>query len=123
MAHPNTPTIPQEVLAKIGEHRPHLKQLIANIPVAPAQCEKALADAYLLGETRLTGPETWNLAACSAARAYADHRTGRPPIDGETRAHTFRWRITPAEREQLDTMATEHGQTPSQYLRSVVFGK
>ena len=48
---------------------------------------------------------------------------GRPPIDGETRADTFRWRITPTERQQLESMAAEHGQTPSQYLRSVVFGK
>ena len=47
---------------------------------------------------------------------------GRPPIDGETRADTFRWRITPTERQRLESMAAEHGQTPSQYLRRVVFG-
>ena len=122
MAHPNEPTIPQEVLAKIGEHRPHMKQLIANIPVAPAQCEKAIADAYLLGEVRLSGMETWNLAQLCRGAGYGDRNMGRPPIDDETRADTFRWRLTPTERRRLDEMAAEHGQTPSQYLRSVVFG-
>jgi hypothetical protein len=70
MRHPNTPTIPKHVLDKIVAHRPHLAALIGNITLVPAQAEKALADAYLLGETHLTAQETYDLAACSAGRGY-----------------------------------------------------
>lgn len=64
------PSIPQHVLKTILEHRPHLAQLAANIPLAPAQCEKALAVAYLAGETHLTAIETWYLATCSRGLPY-----------------------------------------------------
>jgi putative cell wall-binding protein len=70
---PNSPTIPREVLDKIVQHRPHLATIVGNIPAAPSQCEKALADAYLAGETRLTVQETWKLAACSAGNSYGGH--------------------------------------------------
>ncbi len=129
MRHPNEPTIPQEVLAKIGEHRPHLQQLIANIPNAPAQCEKALADAYLQGETRLSGIETWRLGACSAGRGYGEGvdgrhgNPGRPVGSGEGRTVTFRLKLTPEERRRLDEMAQESGETPSQLVRRNVFGE
>ena len=72
------PTIPPDVLAKILAHRPHLAAVARNIRVAPQQCEKALADAYLMGETRLTVEETWKLAACSAGRGYGE-RVASPP--------------------------------------------
>jgi hypothetical protein len=65
-------SIPQAVLDKIVQHRPHLKKVVNNIPNAPRQCEKALADAYLAGETRLTVEETWKLGACSAGRRYGE---------------------------------------------------
>ncbi len=70
--HPNKPTIPQNVLDKILRHRPHMSQLIGNLPMAPAQAEKAIAFAYLQGETRLTGLETWRLASCAVGRGYGD---------------------------------------------------
>jgi len=68
----NKPSIPQGVLEKIVAHRPHLKSVVANIAQSPAQCEKALADAYLIGETRLTFEETWKLAACCAGKCYGE---------------------------------------------------
>lgn len=58
-------TIPDAVLAQIAEHRPHLATMIANLRAHPeqaAQIERALADAYLMGETKLSGPDTWHLA-------------------------------------------------------------
>lgn len=58
-------TIPDAVLDKIAEHRPHLAMMIANLRDAPDQApqiEKALATAYLLGETRLDGQDTWYLS-------------------------------------------------------------
>ena len=68
----DSPSIPRDVLAKIVGHRPHLAGVVANIPRAPRQCEKALAGAYLIGETRLTAQETWDLAACAAGRRYGE---------------------------------------------------
>lgn len=61
-------TIPDAVLGKIAEHRPHLMTMIANLRTYPdqtEQIERALATAYLLGETQLTGQETWYLAQVS----------------------------------------------------------
>jgi hypothetical protein len=81
MMHPNNPTIPNEVLSKIANHRPHLRQLIANIAKAPAQAEKTLADAYLMGSTQLTPLETWRLASCSAGRDYGDNGLPLDPDD------------------------------------------
>lgn len=70
-------TIPDEVLSKITEHRPHLRRVVNNL--RQAECsprvgalEKTIADAYLLGETKLTGPETWALSFCSAGKPYQD---------------------------------------------------
>ncbi len=60
-------TIPDSVLAKIAEHRPHLGGMIQNLRAHPAQAiqfEKAIADAYLMGETRLSAMETYRLSAC-----------------------------------------------------------
>jgi hypothetical protein len=75
-----TPSIPPDVLAKIVEHRPHLATVVGNIPRAPRQCEKALADAYLIGETWLTMQETWDLAACSAGRRYGESAADRREV-------------------------------------------
>jgi hypothetical protein len=66
-------TIPTTVLDKIAEHRPHLQTMIDNLdayPVTARQTEKALADAYLRGTTRLTAVETYKLCSCSAGRGY-----------------------------------------------------
>lgn len=67
------PSIPHSVLDKIIAHRPHLRRMAENIALSPAQIEKALANAYLAGETRLTVAETWKLAACSAGRRYGEN--------------------------------------------------
>jgi len=48
-------------------------------------------------------------------------RLGRPPLAGETRCVLFRLRLTPDERARLNAMAEEHGETPSQYIRRVLF--
>lgn len=58
-------TIPDAVLDKIAEHRPHLAAMIANLRAHPDQApqtEMALARAYLYGETHLSASETWYLA-------------------------------------------------------------
>ena len=58
-------TIPDAVLEQIVQHRPHLAQMIANLRIdmdrAP-QIERAIANAYLLGEVHLSGQDTWHLA-------------------------------------------------------------
>jgi hypothetical protein len=44
--------------------------------------------------------------------------------DGEeTREYTLRIRLTPAERNELQTLATAAGQTLSEYARRRVFGE
>lgn len=61
-------TIPEAVLAQIAQHRSDLQPLIANLRACPeraAQIEQAIATAYLLGTTRLSGPDTWHLAQVS----------------------------------------------------------
>lgn len=58
-------TIPNAVLDQIAEHRPHLATMIANLQAHPdraVQIEKAIATAYLLGESRLTAQNTWFLS-------------------------------------------------------------
>ncbi len=58
-------TIPDTVLGKIAEHRPHLATMIANLRSSPEQAqqiETALARAYLYGETHLSAIETWHLS-------------------------------------------------------------
>lgn len=49
-------------------------------------------------------------------------KRGRPFGAGEGRAVTFRLRLTPEERVELDRLAEEQGQTPSQFIRTRVFG-
>lgn len=61
-------TIPDAVLDKMAEHRPDLETMIANLRTYPDQApqiEKAIATAYLYGETHLSGLETWYLAQVS----------------------------------------------------------
>ena len=58
-------TIPDAVLDRIVEHRPHLAAMAANLRAAPAlapQLEKAIAQAYLAGETHLSALDTWYLS-------------------------------------------------------------
>lgn len=58
-------TIPDAVLDTIVQHRPHLATMIANLrnhPDLAAQIEKAIATTYLLGETHLSGQDTWYLS-------------------------------------------------------------
>ena len=54
-------TIPAAVLAQIVQHRPHLATIAANVR-SGAVPEKALAVAYLAGETQLSGADTLHLA-------------------------------------------------------------
>ena len=56
--------MPNEVLAKIVEHRPHLKAL------AERGEHVHLARNYLMGESRLTMHETDRLAAVAAGKAW-----------------------------------------------------
>lgn len=66
-------TIPDAVLDAIARHRPHLATMIANLrnhPERADQLERDLANAYLMGETRLSGLETLYLAACAAGHPY-----------------------------------------------------
>ena len=61
-------TIPDAVLAQIAEHLPYLAEMITNLHAHPelaSQIEKALATAYLLGETHLSATNTWYLAQVS----------------------------------------------------------
>lgn len=60
-------TIPDAVLDVIVKHRPHLAQVVANLRAAETdsqviQFEKHIAVNYLLGETRLSGQDTWYLS-------------------------------------------------------------
>lgn len=60
-------TIPDSVLDRIVEHRPHLGSMVRNLRANPAramQFEKAIADNYLSGETRLSAIETYHLSSC-----------------------------------------------------------
>lgn len=58
-------TIPDAVLDKITQHRPHMAQMIANLRAYPDQArqiEKAIAHAYLAGESHLSASDTWHLS-------------------------------------------------------------
>ncbi len=58
-------TIPDAVLDLIVQHRPHMTQMIANLRAYPdqsRQIEKAIAQAYLAGESHLSAPDTWHLS-------------------------------------------------------------
>jgi hypothetical protein len=66
-------TIPETVLAKIVAHRPHLAAIVRNLKVNPSravQYEKRLADAYLMGETRLSVKDTYHLSACCSGEKF-----------------------------------------------------
>ena len=68
-----TQTIPDDVLDRIVAHRPHLGTMVANLRGRPAlavQIEKAIADNYLCGETRLSVQETYHLSACCVGKPY-----------------------------------------------------
>lgn len=86
--------IPEEVLEKILQHRPHMAAVVANHRAAAAannvglmaQTGKAIADNYLMGETRLSAIETWRLSYMVTGLnggGYAG--AGRPPADLPTR--------------------------------------
>lgn len=67
------PSIPEEVLAQIVEHRPHLAEMVNNLRAHPEMAqilEKRIADAYLAGTVHLSPLDTFRLAACSAGRAF-----------------------------------------------------
>ena len=66
-------TIPDSILDTIASHRPHLSTLIANLrtkAVPASQCEKTIADTYLMGVSRLSPAETWKLASCCSGQPY-----------------------------------------------------
>ena len=73
MKAPTMQTIPDDVLQTIRSHRPHLGGIIDNLATHPAQArqlEKALAIAYLSGETRLAGTELYRLSRCTVGQSY-----------------------------------------------------
>lgn len=105
-------TIPEEVLVKIGRQHPHLRFMIQNLrdyPEYTRLMEKRIADAYLLGQTTLTGQETWALSFCSRGEPYGGQAsrhcavsTCRAPVeeisaDGETAYCARHWRETTNE--------------------------
>jgi len=49
-------------------------------PERAQQFEKAIADAYLMGETRLSPLDTWRLSACCVGRPYGTNTDGNRPI-------------------------------------------
>lgn len=58
-------TIPDAVLDRIAEHRPHFSAMIANLrnhPELAQQLERAIAVAYLSGNVLLSGQDTWYLS-------------------------------------------------------------
>jgi len=66
-------TIPAAVLDAIIMHRPHLSGIVRNLLAYPSravQYEKALAHAYLLGETRLSALDTWKLSYCCLGERF-----------------------------------------------------
>lgn len=75
-------SIPDDVLEKIAKHRPHLAGIVANCrrPKFGRRFDKPLADAYLLGETKLTVQETWHLSACCVGNPYGQSAA---PTNGE----------------------------------------
>ena len=91
-------TIPDAVLAQIVQHRPHLATMAANVQ-AGAVPEKALAVAYLAGNTELSGADTlhlaqvayggpwggdWDTTGMAAARAgVTDGRIRQKVLSGE----------------------------------------
>lgn len=80
-------TIPDSVLDRIIDHRPHLAAVVANLrndPERAVQYERPLASAYLSGETRLSALETWHLASCAAGKPYGADAVW---IDVTTAAH------------------------------------
>lgn len=65
-------SIPDEVLTKIVEHRPHLSGIVRNCRRSDCgrRFDKPLADAYLVGESRLNVEQIWKLSACCAGHRY-----------------------------------------------------
>jgi hypothetical protein len=91
-------TIPDAVLARIVQHRPHLAAIAANVRAGVVP-EKALAVAYLAGETAFSATDTlhlaqvayggpwggaWDTTAMAAARAgVTDGRIRQKALSGE----------------------------------------
>ena len=72
-------TIPDSVLETIATHRPNLAGIVRNLRANPrraVQFEKPLADAYLLGETRLSAIDTWKLSACCVGEKFGGGSRG-----------------------------------------------
>jgi hypothetical protein len=72
-------TIPDAVLETIVDDRPHLAGIVRNLRANPrraAQFEKPLADAYLMGETKLSAVDTWKLSACCVGEKFGGGSRG-----------------------------------------------
>ena len=68
-------TIPDGVLEKIINHRPHMRSMVTNLKNASSRqmvtaLERAIANAYLSGTTELTAMETWRLSFCCMGEPY-----------------------------------------------------
>lgn len=76
-------TIPEHVLTQIASHRPHLRQIVTNLrnnPHRAAQFETSLAKAYLAGETKLPGLDTYHLAWCARGERFGGGARTEPAI-------------------------------------------
>lgn len=89
-------TIPDAVLDNLVEHRPHLAQMVANLRAHPelaAQIEKALANAYLLGEIHISPRDTWHLSQVAHGGAWGATWAGTveaASLTGYSEAHLRR---------------------------------
>lgn len=68
-------SIPVDILEKIQLHRPNLAGIIGNLKAArfsaqARQIERAIANAYLLGEVRISPLECMNLSSCCIGHKY-----------------------------------------------------
>ena len=76
-------TIPDRIIDRILEQHPDAQPLVDSLRRNPGQAstlERALADKYLLGETRLSGLETFFLSCCTVGDPYGAryHRPNLP---------------------------------------------
>lgn len=92
-----TQTIPNTVLAKIIQHRPHLQSLIDNLRALPSERqpaqEREIARQYLYGVVRLNVRDTWYLSQVANGGPWGGdwaqiHEAAR--ITGYTEGHLRR---------------------------------
>lgn len=68
-------SIPEDVLARMVEHRPHLARMAENLRQHPewaGRLERDLATNYLRGTVKLSPVECMRLGSCAEGRAYGE---------------------------------------------------